>query len=63
MCPHPPPCPTADAADGQAVRVSTACHEQGCRLCNGVVRFDTGQLVPDGQVVAPCRSDAAGRAA
>ncbi|WP_251144802.1 DUF5999 family protein [Streptomyces sp. McG3] len=41
MCPHTPLCPTADAADRQAARVYTACHEQGwCRLCNGVVQFE-----------------------
>ncbi|MFD8114446.1 DUF5999 family protein [Streptomyces microflavus] len=57
MCSHTPPCPTADAADRQAARVSTACHEQGwCRLCNGVVRFeDTGLLLPDGRLFSPHR--------
>jgi hypothetical protein len=25
-------------------------------LCNGVVLFeDTGELLPDGQIIAPCR--------
>ncbi|WP_435285788.1 DUF5999 family protein [Streptomyces bacillaris] len=63
MCPHTPPCPTADAADHQAARVSTACHEQGwCRLCNGVVRFeDTGALLPDGRLIPPNRDALAGR--
>ncbi|MEU3051768.1 DUF5999 family protein [Streptomyces griseus] len=63
MCPHTPRCPTADAADRQAARVSTACHEQGwCRLCNGVVRFeDTGALLPDGRLIPPHRDVLAGR--
>ncbi|OCC11492.1 DUF5999 family protein [Streptomyces sp. PTY087I2] len=63
MCPHTPPCPTADAADHEAARVSTACHEQGwCRLCNGVVQFeDTGALLPDGRLIPPHRDPLAGR--
>ncbi|WP_404949028.1 DUF5999 family protein [Streptomyces sp. ARC14] len=57
MCKHSPPCPTADAADRQAARVSEAHPEQGWDLlCNGVLIFqDTGQLLPDGQIIAPRR--------
>lgn len=41
MCSHTPPCPTADAADRQAARVSDAHPEQGWeRLCNGVLLFE-----------------------
>ncbi|MFF8601908.1 DUF5999 family protein [Streptomyces sp. NPDC015232] len=26
-------------------------------LCNGIVRFeDTGELLPDGRIIAPCRT-------
>lgn len=65
MCRHSPPCPSDSATDRQAARASVARHEQGwALLCNDVLLFeDTGQLLPDGQVVAPCRSDASGRAA
>ncbi|MFD8117806.1 DUF5999 family protein [Streptomyces microflavus] len=57
MCSHTPPCPTADATDRQAARVSDAHPEQGWdRLCNGVLLFeDTGALLPDGQIIAPTR--------
>ncbi|MFJ7528057.1 DUF5999 family protein [Streptomyces griseus] len=57
MCAHTPPCPTADAADHQAARVSDAHPEQGWdRLCNGVLLFeDTGALLPDGRIIAPPR--------
>ncbi|MFD3905718.1 hypothetical protein HXS80_05650 [Streptomyces sp. CB04723] len=65
MCSHTPPCPAADAADRQAARISDAHPEQGWdRLCNGVLLFeDTGQLLPNGQIVAPCRSGVAERTA
>lgn len=64
-CSHTPPCPEADAADRQAARISDAHPEQGSGLlCNGVLIFeDTGQLPPNGQVVAPCRSGVVGRTA
>lgn len=57
MCKHSPPCPAADAADRQAARVADARPEQGWDLlCNGVVLFDdTGHILPDGKIVAPCR--------
>lgn len=55
MCTHQPPCPDATAPDHEAARVVADHSEQGWRLlCNGVVCFDdTGELLPDGQAVAP----------
>jgi hypothetical protein len=55
MCPHKPQCPMADATDHHAARVMAAHPEQGWSLlCNGVVVFeDYGELLPDGQIVAP----------
>ncbi|MGI8333136.1 DUF5999 family protein [Actinomadura scrupuli] len=56
-CPHQPCCPPSDAQDREAAR-TVACHpEQGWSLlCNGVVTFDdTGELLPDGAIVAPHR--------
>ncbi|MFI9276084.1 DUF5999 family protein [Kitasatospora sp. NPDC052896] len=58
MCQHRPECPSADSADREAA-VAVACHpEQGWSLlCNGVLLFeDTGELLPDGRVIAPRRS-------
>lgn len=58
MCRHEPPCPDADAVDRDAARVISSHPEQGWSLlCNGVVLFeDTGELLPDGRIVAPRRS-------
>jgi hypothetical protein len=56
-CTHTPACPVAEAADHEAA-VPIASHpEQGWSLlCNGVVLFeDTGELLPDGRAIAPCR--------
>ncbi|MGW9438648.1 DUF5999 family protein [Streptomyces sp. NPDC055607] len=57
MCTHQPPCPEAHAADHEAARLTTHHPEQGWgRRCNGVVSFeDTGELLPDGQIIAPHR--------
>jgi hypothetical protein len=57
MCPHEPSCPQADAADREAARTVAAHPEQGWSLlCNGVVLFDdTGELLPNGGVIAPHR--------
>jgi len=57
MCRHQPPCPSSDASDHDAARVVAYHPEQGWNLlCNGVVVFeDTGELLPDGQVVQPRR--------
>lgn len=56
-CPHQPPCPAAGAPDREAARIVASHTEQGWVLrCNGVLAFeDTGELLPDGQVVAPHR--------
>ncbi|MGC0333366.1 hypothetical protein RKD23_006356 [Streptomyces sp. SAI-170] len=57
MCQHQPPCPSADSADRESARLLAAHPEQGWSLlCNGVVVFeDTGELLPDGQIIAPHR--------
>ena len=56
-CEHNPPCPAADAADHVSARVVSCHHEQGWSLlCNGVIVFeDTGELLPDGRIIAPHR--------
>jgi hypothetical protein len=63
MCQHQPPCPTADGPDREAARTVAPHPEQGWSLlCNGVLLFeDTGELLPDGQVIAPHRPLGAGR--
>ncbi|MEU0305049.1 MULTISPECIES: DUF5999 family protein [Streptomyces] len=63
MCQHQPPCPTADSPDREAARLTAHHPEQGWSLlCNGVLLFeDTGELLPDGQIIAPHRLSAAGR--
>lgn len=57
MCPHTPPCPSANAPDGDTAAVTAHGGAQGWMLlCNGIVRFDDGgELLPDGRVVAPRR--------
>ncbi|MDR3036025.1 DUF5999 family protein [Kitasatospora cineracea] len=58
MCQHRTECPSSDSADREAA-VPVARHpEQGWSLlCNGVLLFDdTGELLPDGRVIAPRRS-------
>jgi len=57
VCAHRPPCPAADAPDHDAALPVATHPEQGWSLlCNGVVLFeDTGELLPDGRVVAPRR--------
>ncbi|MFJ4093296.1 DUF5999 family protein [Kitasatospora sp. NPDC089913] len=57
MCQHRPECPSAESEDREAA-FTVACHpEQGWSLlCNGVLLFeDTGELLPDGRVIAPRR--------
>jgi Family of unknown function (DUF5999) len=56
-CTHAPPCPPAEAADRDGAAVVADHHEQGWSLlCNGVVLFDdTGEVLPDGRIVAPHR--------
>lgn len=59
-CQHSPRCPAATAPDRAAARTVAAHPEQGWSLlCNGVVLFDdTGELLPDGCVMAPHRMGA-----
>jgi hypothetical protein len=54
---HQPACPEAQASDHDAARVVSSHPEQGWSLlCNGVVVFDdTGEILPNRQVVAPHR--------
>ena len=57
MCHHPKTCPdaTSDARDLAAV-VSSHPEQGWSLLCNGVLLFeDTGELLPDGQIIAPHR--------
>ncbi|WSW73069.1 DUF5999 family protein [Streptomyces sp. NBC_00996] len=57
MCQHQPPCPSAESADRESARLVAHHPEQGWSLlCNGVLLFeDTGELLPDGQIIAPHR--------
>ena len=61
MCSHQPTCPSSDSA---APHIVAAHPEQGWSLlCDGVIVFDdTGELRPDGSVVAPHRASAQGLA-
>jgi hypothetical protein len=56
-CPHEPHCPAPDDLDREAARTVASHPEQGWSLlCNGIVVFDdTGELLPDGRVIAPHR--------
>jgi len=60
MCQHQRPCPTADSADREAALLVAHHPEQGWSLlCNGVLLFeDTGEILPDGRIIAPHRSPA-----
>ncbi|MFJ5218602.1 DUF5999 family protein [Streptomyces sp. NPDC088354] len=57
MCPHQPHCPSAAHSDREAAHIVASHPEQGWSLlCNGVLLFeDTGELLPDGQIIAPHR--------
>lgn len=57
MCQHKPQCPTAECPDREAAYTLAHHPEQGWSLlCNGVLLFeDTGELLPDGQIIAPHR--------
>ena len=57
MCQHTPPCPDASAPDREAAHTIVSHPEQGWSLlCNGIVLFeDTGELLPNGVVIAPHR--------
>lgn len=57
MCQHQPQCPTAESPDREAAHTVARYPEQGWSLlCNGVLLFeDTGELLPDGKIIAPHR--------
>ncbi|MET9669636.1 DUF5999 family protein [Streptomyces sp. NPDC006475] len=65
MCQHTPTCPTAAQPDREAAKPLARAEVQGWTLlCNGVLLFDdTGELLPDGQIIAPHRPVAASGAA
>ena len=54
---HSPTCPPAAAPDREAAHTVATHPEQGWSLlCNGVLLFDdTGELLPNGDVIAPHR--------
>ncbi|MFB4314391.1 DUF5999 family protein [Actinomadura sp. 21ATH] len=56
-CRHQPPCPAPYGRDREAARTVASHPEQGWSLlCDGTVLFeDTGELLPDGRVIAPHR--------
>jgi len=60
MCTHRPMCPTADSSHRHDAAVVSTHPEQGWSLlCNGTIVFDdTGELLPDGRVIAPRRTRA-----
>ncbi|MCX4554271.1 DUF5999 family protein [Streptomyces sp. NBC_01500] len=64
LCTHTPKCPTAASSDREAAHVVAAHPEQGWSLlCNAVLLFeDTGELLPDGQIIDPHRPLAAATA-
>lgn len=57
-CQHQTPCPSAADPDRDAAHIVAHHPEQGWSLlCNGVLLFeDTGELLPDGQIIAPHRA-------
>ncbi|MFE7839853.1 DUF5999 family protein [Streptomyces sp. NPDC057474] len=57
MCTHRPARPAADGTDHHTAVIVSAHPEQGWNLlCDGRIVFDdTGELLPDGSVVAPRR--------
>ncbi|MCX5275422.1 MULTISPECIES: DUF5999 family protein [Streptomyces] len=57
MCQHNPRCPDADSPNrDQAQLVAQAVSQGWGRRCNGLLIFDdTGELLPDGQIIAPHR--------
>ena len=57
-CKHQPTCPSAGLPDRDAARIVSHHPEQGwALLCNGILLFeDTGELLPDGQIIAPHRA-------
>ncbi|GGZ25446.1 DUF5999 family protein [Streptomyces poonensis] len=60
MCSHQPLCPSADRPDCDSARIVAFHPEQSWNLlCNGAIVFDdTGEILPDGTVIAPRRVSA-----
>ncbi|MGY6020102.1 DUF5999 family protein [Streptomyces spinosirectus] len=58
MCSHQSSCPISDSPDHHTAVIVAAHPEQGWSLlCDGTIVFDdTGELLPDGQVVDPHRT-------
>ncbi|MEV5010584.1 DUF5999 family protein [Streptomyces sp. NPDC055692] len=61
MCHHTPACPSAEATDHEAAALVAVHADQGWALrCNGVLTFDdTGEILPNGTIIAPRRAAAA----
>ncbi|MFB7753800.1 DUF5999 family protein [Streptomyces sp. NPDC056121] len=57
MCQHMPACPKADESDRDAAKRMARDDISGWTLlCNGVLLFDdTGELLPNGAIIAPHR--------
>jgi hypothetical protein len=56
MCPHQPPCPSADRPDRDTAHTVAGHPEQEWNLlCNGVIADDLGEILPGGQVSPPHR--------
>ncbi|MFI1732786.1 DUF5999 family protein [Streptomyces acidicola] len=57
MCSHQPQCPSVDRPGSDVAHIVAFHPEQGWNLlCNGAIVFDdTGEIQPDGSVVAPRR--------
>ncbi|MFJ5851188.1 DUF5999 family protein [Streptomyces sp. NPDC092903] len=64
-CVHVPPCPGVQADDREAARLLAHHPDQGWSLlCNGILLFeDTGELLPNGQAIAPHRHRMVGASA
>ncbi|MFJ7489649.1 DUF5999 family protein [Streptomyces sp. NPDC097727] len=60
MCQHQTPCPSAGASDREAAKTVARDAVLGWTLlCNGILLFDdTGELLPDGQIIPPRRPTA-----
>lgn len=57
MCSHQPQSPSYDSPAHDAAHIVAFHPEQGWNLlCNGAIVFDdTGEILPDGSIVAPSR--------
>lgn len=55
MCEHQTACPSSEASDREAARPVAYHPERRSLLCNGVLLFDTGELLPNGRAIGPHR--------